>query len=97
MLLWEPRGNWPESLVFSLCQELNLVHVVDPFLSQSVTPDSVYLRLHGGKNFKHIFSDEELRTVVRLIPPGKPAYIMFNNINMWEDARRFQLLTSQFE
>lgn len=96
-LLWEPRGSWPDSLVLSLCQELDLVHVVDPFLSRSVTPDFVYLRLHGGKDFKHVFSDEELQAVARLIPSGKPAYVMFNNINMWEDARRFQLLMSQFE
>jgi uncharacterized protein YecE (DUF72 family) len=91
-LLWEPRGNWPESLVLSLCNELKLVHVVDPFLSRSVTPDFVYLRLHGGKDFKHIFSDAELQTVARLIPADKPAYVMFNNINMWDDSRRFQLL-----
>jgi uncharacterized protein YecE (DUF72 family) len=91
-LLWEPRGNWPDDLVLSLCRELNLVHVVDPFLSRSVTTDFIYLRLHGGKDFKHIFSDEELRMVAGLIQAGKPAYVMFNNINMWEDARRFQLL-----
>ena len=93
-LLWEPRGNWPGSLVLSLCRELNLVHVVDPFLSRSVTKDFIYLRLHGGKDFKHVFSDEELQTVARLIPTGTPAYVMFNNIKMWDDARRFQLLIS---
>lgn len=91
-LLWEPRGNWPGSLVLSLCRELNLVHVVDPFLSRSVTEEFIYLRLHGGKDFKHNFSDEELQTVARLISTGKAAYVMFNNINMWEDARRFQLV-----
>jgi uncharacterized protein YecE (DUF72 family) len=93
-LLWEPRGNWPDGLVLSLCLELNLVHVVDPFLSRSVTKDFIYLRLHGGKDFKHVFSDGELQTVARLIPSGTPAYVMFNNINMWEDAHRFQLLVS---
>jgi uncharacterized protein YecE (DUF72 family) len=96
-LLWEPRGNWPDGLVLSLCEELDLVHVVDPLLARSVTPDFVYFRLHGGKDFKHVFSDEELLKVVSLIPVGKPAYIMFNNIKMWEDARRFQLLMSSFD
>lgn len=91
-LLWEPRGNWPESLVSSLCSELNLTHVVDPFLSQSVAKNLFYLRLHGGKDFKHIFSDEELQTIARLVPTNKPAYIMFNNISMWEDAHRLQFL-----
>lgn len=92
-LLWEPRGSWPDDLVRSLCRELNLIHVVDPFLSRSVTTDFIYLRLHGGKGFKHVFSDEELRMVAGLIPAGTPGYVMFNNISMWEDARRFQLLT----
>ena len=95
-LLWEPRGNWPVDLVLSLCRELDLVHVVDPFLAHSVTPDFIYFRLHGGKDFKHVFSDEELRKIASLIPAGKPAYVMFNNIKMWEDARRFQLLMSSF-
>jgi uncharacterized protein YecE (DUF72 family) len=91
-LLWEPRGNWPEELVLSLCKELNLIHVVDPFLSRSVAGDFTYLRLHGGKDFRHIFSDAELQAVARLVSAGKPAYVMFNNIKMWDDARRFQLL-----
>lgn len=91
-LLWEPRGNWPRSLVLSLCSELELSHVVDPFLSRSVTRDFIYLRLHGGKDFKHVFSGEALQKVAGLIQSGKPAYVMFNNVNMWDDARRFQLL-----
>jgi uncharacterized protein YecE (DUF72 family) len=89
-LLWEPRGNWPDSLVLSLCKELDLVHVVDPFLSHSVTPDFIYFRLHGGKGFKQIFTSEELLSIARLIPAGKPSYVMFNNINMLEDAGKFQ-------
>jgi uncharacterized protein YecE (DUF72 family) len=89
-LLWEPRGNWPDSLVLSLCKELDLVHVVDPFLSHSVTPDFIYFRLHGGKGFKQIFTSEELLGIARLIPAVKPSYVMFNNINMLEDAGKFQ-------
>jgi uncharacterized protein YecE (DUF72 family) len=90
--LWEARGDWPEGLISSLCRELDLVHVVDPFLARSVTEDFVYLRLHGGKDFKHVFSEEDLETIASLIPARKPAYVMFNNINMWEDAARFQYL-----
>jgi uncharacterized protein YecE (DUF72 family) len=89
-LLWEPRGNWPDNLVLTLCKELDLVHVVDPFLAQSVTTDFIYFRLHGGKGFKQIFTNEELLGVARLIPPGKPSYVVFNNINMLEDAGKFQ-------
>ena len=92
-LLWEPRGNWPESVIQSLCAELDLIHVVDPFISRAVTRDFIYFRLHGGKDFKHVFSDDELRAITSLIPPGRPAYVMFNNINMLEDATRFQNLS----
>jgi len=69
---------------------LDLVHVVDPFLSHSVTPDFIYFRLHGGKGFKQVFSAEELLSVARLIPADKPSYVMFNNRNMLDDAGKFQ-------
>ena len=96
-LLWEPRGNWPESLVLSLCQELDLAQVVDPFVSKPISQNFIYFRLHGGKSFRHIFTDEELLGVIRLIPAGVPAYVMFNNINMLEDAGRFQAKNVQIE
>ena len=38
-LLWEPRGQWPLELVGDLCRELELTHVVDPFVSSTATPD----------------------------------------------------------
>jgi uncharacterized protein YecE (DUF72 family) len=91
-LLWEPRGKWPDALVQSLCQELNLIHVVDPFLSRPVTCELLYLRLHGGKDFSHVFTAEELQYVAGLIPADRPAYVMFNNRQMWDDAARFQSL-----
>jgi uncharacterized protein YecE (DUF72 family) len=99
-LLWEPRGKWPDSLVQSLCRELNLIHVVDPFLTRLVTKDLLYLRLHGGKDFKHIFTAEELQAVAGLIAANQPAYVMFNNRQMWDDAGRFQTLirsTTRYE
>lgn len=89
-LLWEPRGNWGLDLIEELCRELDLVHAVDPFVSQSVTKDFVYFRLHGGKDFSHVFTSDELTGMVRLIPKKAPAYVMFNNRNMLEDAKTFQ-------
>jgi uncharacterized protein YecE (DUF72 family) len=91
-MLWEPRGQWPDALVQLLCLELDLIHVVDPFLTRPVTKGLLYLRLHGGKGFKHIFTAEELQSVAALVPSNKPAYVMFNNIKMWDDAGRFQAL-----
>lgn len=92
-LLWEPRGDWKEELIRSLCHDLNLIHVTDPFLSQPVTKDFLYLRLHGGKGFKQVFTEEELRNLAGLIPPNQPAYVMFNNMAMWDNAGLFQELT----
>lgn len=92
--LWEPRGNWPNELITLLCRELDLIHVVDPFLNRPVSTEFLYLRLHGGKDFKHVFSDTELQWVSSLIPANKPAYVMFNNRAMWSDANRFQALRS---
>jgi uncharacterized protein YecE (DUF72 family) len=88
--LWEPRGDWAENQILSLCLELDLVHVVDPFLTRMVTSGLIYFRLHGGKNFKHVFTGAELQHVAGLIPAGRPAYVMFNNINILKDAVRFQ-------
>jgi uncharacterized protein YecE (DUF72 family) len=90
IFLWEPRGDWPSDLIGSLCEELNLVHVVDPFVSKTGATDLIYFRLHGGKGFKHVFTDAELHGLFNLIPKGKIAYVMFNNIAMLNDARRFQ-------
>ncbi len=91
-LLWEPRGVWPEALIRRLCGELELVHVVDPFLGRTVTGDFLYYRLHGGKDYRHSFTDAELRQLLAVLAPGRPAYVMFNNVTMLEDASRFQQL-----
>ncbi|SRR5581483_4722836 len=89
-LLWEPRGEWPESLIKSLCEELDLIHAVDPMITRTVTPEFIYFRLHGGKDFKGIHSDTQLRDLKELVGTDKPAYVMFNNINMLDDATRFR-------
>ncbi|HEX3623836.1 MAG TPA: hypothetical protein VH280_00265, partial [Verrucomicrobiae bacterium] len=60
---------------------------------QSVTKDFVYFRLHGGKDFSHVFTSDELTGMVRLVPKKTPAYVMFNNRNMLEDAKKFQRQT----
>jgi uncharacterized protein YecE (DUF72 family) len=90
--IWEPRGDWKPDLVQSLCKELKLIHAVDPFVSRSVTPEFIYFRLHGGKGFKHVYTLDELRFLRNQIGPSLPAYVLFNNIKMFEDASNFQQL-----
>lgn len=91
-LVWEPRGGWPGELVRELCEELDLAHVVDPFKVESVTPEFIYYRLHGRTGFRYEYEDFELEELLTMIPPDSPAYVLFNNVKMREDAARFREL-----
>lgn len=91
-LLWEPRGEWPATLLTELCAELDLVHVVDPMQAETVTPERTYYRLHGTTGSRHVHTDEELRRLRDLVE-GRPApYVMFNNLPRTGDAERFLAL-----
>lgn len=95
--LWEPRGDWPDELILQLCQELQLVHVVDPFIRPTVTPEFIYYRLHGGKGFRHVYTDLELQSLLDNLPDNSPTYVMFNNIQMLDDAQRFSRLAATLQ
>lgn len=88
-LAWEPRGPWPEALLRQLCGELELVHVVDPFVTPNVTRDPVYFRVHGVTGSRHVHSDAELRRLLAMLPDDGVAYVMFNNLPRVGDALRF--------
>lgn len=95
-LAWEPRGAWPDALIRTLCEELDLIHVVDPWVRETVTCGPFYFRLHGVGGYGHQYSDEELlwlRDRVRRSPTG---WCLFNNVTMRQDALRFlQLLRAE--
>ena len=94
-LLWEPRGaRWVEArdLALALCRDLDLVHVVDPFVTRPEPGHPVYWRLHGISGARHSYSDDELerlQTMLTGVEPTAPAYVMFNNLPRVGDARRF--------
>ena len=90
-VLWEPRGEWPPDVVRDLCRDLRLVHVVDPFVTQTVTPEETYFRLHGITGARHVYTDEELARLAGMLParPATPPYVLFNNLPRVGDARRF--------
>ena len=94
-LLWEPRGDWPTSLLKDLCAELDLVHVVDPMQTETVTPEQTYYRLHGTSGSRHVHTDDELRRLRDLVDGRPSSYVMFNNIPRVGDAERFLALLAR--
>ncbi|MGO4363292.1 DUF72 domain-containing protein [Terrabacter sp. 2TAF16] len=93
-LLWEPRGEWPTELLKELCAELDLVHVVDPMQTETVTPEQTYYRLHGTTGSRHVHTDDELRRLRDLVDGRPRPYVMFNNLPRTGDAERFLDLLS---
>jgi uncharacterized protein YecE (DUF72 family) len=91
-LLWEPRGDWPAPLLAELCAELDLVHVVDPMQTETVTPERTYYRLHGTTGSRHVHTDDELRRLRDQVSGRPSPYVMFNNLPRTGDAERFQAL-----
>lgn len=87
---WEPRGDWNPQIVKSICADLDLRHAVDPFKTQTVTPDKVYFRLHGRTGWRYKYEENELEELAAMLPANETAYVFFNNIYMTEDAALFQ-------
>ena len=91
-LAWEPRGAWDRQLVKDLCQNLKLSHVVDPFITQTVTPEQCYFRLHGRQGWRYQYEEQELSELLELLPESQPSYVFFNNVHMFQDALLFKKL-----
>ena len=96
-MAWEPRGPWPPELIYELCAENHLIHCVDPFVNHSVYGEPLYWRLHGKGGYSYRYTDEELEQLQAMLEPNRPAYVMFNNVSMKEDAERFRRLLSAVE
>lgn len=91
---WEPRGNWDAAVVKSICEDLRLWHVVDPFVENTTTPKHSYFRLHGRNGWRYEYDKSELEELASTLPSPTRCYVFFNNSKMTEDALRFcQLLT----
>ena len=91
-LCWEPRGDWDDDLVRSLCANLTLRHAVDPFVSKTVTPDKPYFRLHGRGGWRYKYETSELEELAAMVRRKKSGYVFFNNSAMTQDALRFSEL-----
>ena len=87
---WEPRGPWEDKVVSKICTDLDLRHVVDPFVRRTVTPEKCYFRLHGIGGWRYRYEDGELDELQSLLPDEGTSYVFFNNNVMTEDAMRFK-------
>lgn len=97
ILVWESRGEWPAEDIRRLCDELHLVDGVDPF--QRPPQDQSgrrYFRLHGIGGFAYRYSDADLHRLAAWCS-AELNWVMFNNKNMLEDARRFMRLVKGSE
>jgi len=87
LFVWEPRGKWSNKTVTALCRDLDLVHCVDPLEKPPLYGTAKYFRLHGGQDYRHQHSDDELDRLKKMTI-GE-TYLLFNNITMHDDALRF--------
>ena len=90
----ELRGPWATHLVERICEELGLVHVVDPFDQEPATYGLAYFRLHGSppgpSMYRYTYTDADLLRLKEVCDEYDDAYVMFNNLSMHPDALRFQ-------
>jgi uncharacterized protein YecE (DUF72 family) len=89
ILAWEPRGTWLPSAVASFCRDLDLVHVVDPFVASQAYGNIGYYRLHGRSGYRYKYTADDLYSLEELARKKKDCYVMFNNVHMYEDAAAF--------
>lgn len=93
---WEPRGAWATHLVEKICEDLDLVHAVDPFAREPATYGLAYFRLHGSppgpQRYRYTYTATDLEKLRGLCGEYDDAYVQFNNETMHEDANRFRAL-----
>ncbi|NOZ55361.1 MAG: DUF72 domain-containing protein [Calditrichaeota bacterium] len=89
VFVWEPRGSWPDDLVKSLCDELHLVHCVDPLKAAPLAGEFRYFRLHGRTGYRYVHTEEDFHQIRSSLDPARTNYVLFNNVQMADDAGRF--------
>lgn len=98
VLAWEPRGPWPDHIVEKACEDLGIVHAVDPFEREPATTGTAYFRLHGSppgaKRYYYTYTDADLARVTSLAREFDDAYILFDNETAVDDAIRLQEVLS---
>ncbi len=98
-LVFEPRGAaWNAGVADKLCRRLHLPRGGDPFTMSAPSPRAqpiAYFRLHGIGGYRYAFTDANLRWLARQVRGYEVAWVLFNNMSMWNDARRFKRLLAR--
>jgi uncharacterized protein YecE (DUF72 family) len=62
-------------------------------VTQTVTPEQTYFRLHGVTGARHVYTDDELLRLQAMLPEhAEDPYVLFNTIPRVIDAERFRAL-----
>jgi len=89
----ELRGPWAVHVVERICEDLGLVHAVDPFEREPATYGLAYFRLPGSPPgpamHRYTYADADLARLDSICREYDDAYVLFNNLTMNSDARRF--------
>jgi len=100
-LVWETRGSpWERTEIRDrlrkVLERLDVPHVTDPLKVMPVyTSHVAYFRLHGlgERMYYYQYTDKELLKLYDLVKPldtaDREVYVLFNNLSMFEDAKRF--------
>ncbi len=89
---------WDADAADRLCRRLHLFRGGDPFAMPAPPPRAqsvAYFRLHGVGGYRYSFSDADLRWLVQQLRGYEEAWVLFNNMSMWDDARRFKRLLAR--
>lgn len=92
----ELRG-WTDENIERLCREYELIDCRDPFAAKpSYIEKTAYFRLHGSppgdKMYRYKYKEEDLNKLKGYVESlnAREIYVLFNNIYMFDDAKRFQ-------
>jgi uncharacterized protein YecE (DUF72 family) len=101
ILVWETRGgSWENAEAIEslrkILRELEVTHVTDPLkLMPAYTANLAYFRLHGmgERMYYYQYTNDELRRLYDKVKGFENlemgVYVLFNNLSMFEDAKRF--------
>lgn len=89
--IWEPRGQWGRKEVGELCEESDIIPCLDPY-DDPLPGDLIYVRLHGKTGYRYRYSEDDMKELLTKVKPYRGAYLMFNNMTMYEDAQRLKIL-----